>query len=201
MNNIRIQLKLMKHYFIAATLVFVVGMILGAGFSDSFQTFIETQLKALEQLAQSMADKPNPQWSMFWLIFWNNVLKTLLVIALGAFFGILPLFFLLTNGLLLGYIGALSAQKESLLFVLKGIVPHGILEIPAIIIAAAFGMRLGVLMMKSLAALISPNRPNAYKEELLGFAKAIGPVVLVLVATLTVAALIESTFTYWLVKS
>lgn len=69
MNNIRIQLKLMKHYFIAATLVFVVGMILGAGFSDSFQTFIETQLKALEQLTQSMADKPNPQWSMFWLIF------------------------------------------------------------------------------------------------------------------------------------
>ncbi|MEK3719679.1 stage II sporulation protein M [Paenibacillus sp. FSL H8-0034] len=201
MNNIRIQLKLMKHYFIAATLVFVVGMILGAGFSESFQTFIESQLKALEQLTQSMADKPNPQWSMFWLIFWNNVLKTMLVIVLGAFFGILPLFFLLTNGLLLGYIGALSAHKESLLFVLKGIVPHGILEIPAIIIAAAFGMRLGVLMMKSLAALISPNRPNAYKEELLGFAKAIGPVVLVLVVTLTVAALIESTFTYWLVKS
>ncbi|SFM34664.1 stage II sporulation protein M [Paenibacillus sp. 1_12] len=201
MNNIKTQLKLMKHYFIAATLVFIVGLVLGAGYSDSFQVFMDEQLKAVEKLAQSIANKPNQQLSLFWLILWNNVSKTLLIIGFGAFFGVLPLFFLLLNGMLLGYIGAMSAHKESLLFLIKGIVPHGIIEIPAIIIAAAFGLRLGVLMMKLLVGLISPNRPNAYKEELLGFAKAIVPVVIVLVVSLTVAALIESTVTYWLVKS
>src|SRR5665647_493975 len=133
MENIKKQMKAMKHYFIASSLVFIVGMVLGAGFSESFQTFIENQLKGLEQLTQSIANQPNPQWSIFWLIFWNNILKTLLIIALGAFFGILPLFFLLANGMLLGYVGAVSAQKESLFYVIKAIVPHGIIEIPAII--------------------------------------------------------------------
>ncbi|NHN35179.1 stage II sporulation protein M [Paenibacillus agricola] len=201
MEHIKKQMRVMKHYFIASTLVFVVGLILGAGFSDSFQVFIESQLKGLEQLTQSIANKPNPQWSIFWLIFWNNIVKTLLIIALGAFFGVLPLFFLLANGMLLGYIGAVSTQKESLLFVIKGIAPHGIIEIPAIIIAAAFGLRLGVLMMKGMALLISPARANNFKEDFRGFVKVVIPVAITLIVALTVAAVIESTFTYWLVKS
>jgi stage II sporulation protein M len=201
LENMRKQLRAMKYYFITSTLVFIIGMLLGAGFSELFQGFIESQLKGLEQLTQSIANQPNPQWSIFWLIFWNNIVKTLLIIVLGVFFGILPLFFLLANGMLLGYVGALSAQKESLLYVIKAIIPHGIIEIPAIIIAAAFGLRLGVLMMKAMATLISPARSNSYKEDLRGFGKAIIPIAIILVIALTVAALIESTFTYWLVKS
>jgi stage II sporulation protein M len=194
-------MKTMKHYFIASAMVFLIGMVLGAGFSDQFNTFIEGQLAGLDQLTQSIAKQPNPQWSLFWLIFWNNISKTLLIIVLGAFFGVLPLFFLLANGMILGYIGAISAQKESILYVLKAIVPHGIIEIPAIIFACAFGLRLGVLMMKALGAFISPTRSIRYKEELREYGKAIVPVVIILIITLTVAALIESTFTYWLVKS
>jgi stage II sporulation protein M len=190
----------MKHYFIASAFVFTIGIILGAQFSDQFQGFIESQLKGLEQLTKSIVDKPDPQWSLFWLIFWNNILKSVLIIALGVVFGVLPLFFLIANGLILGYIGALSSQKESVWMLLKAIVPHGIIEIPAIIFACALGLRLGVLMLKMVSALISPERAIRYKEELSGFIKALGPAVLILIASLTVAAIIESTFTYWLVK-
>ncbi|MGQ5395873.1 stage II sporulation protein M [Paenibacillus sp. M.A.Huq-84] len=195
-----LQFRLMKHYFIAAALVFTLGVILGAGYSDQFQGFIESQLKGMEQLTQSLKDKPNQQWSLFWLIFWNNTIKSVAIIALGAIFGVLPLLFLLVNGLLLGYLGSNFAQKESLLYFIKGILPHGIIEIPAIVFACAFGLRLGALMLKMVIALISPERSVKYKEELHGFAKAIPMVVVILIVSLTAAALIESTFTYWLIK-
>ncbi len=200
MRNMMLQFRLMKHYFIASALVFITGMVLGMGFSDQFQSFIETQLKGLEQLSQSINDKANPQWSLFWLIFWNNVSKSLLIIGLGVFFGILPLFFLLSNGLLLGYVVAVSTEKQSIIYVIKAILPHGIIEIPAVIFACAFGLRLGVLVLKSFGALTSPTRSTKFKEEFRSYAKALVPVFVIIVVTLTAAALIESTFTYWLVK-
>lgn len=194
-----LQFRLMKHYFIASALVFITGIVLGMGFSDQFQSFIETQMKGLEQLSQSI-NEANPQWSLFWIIFWNNVSKSLLIIGLGVFFGVIPLFFLLSNGLLLGYVMAVSAEKQSILYVIKAILPHGIIEIPAVIFACAFGVRLGVLVLKSFSALTSPTRSSKFKEEFRGFSRALVPVFIIIVVTLTAAALIESTFTYWLVK-
>lgn len=198
MNNMMMQFRLMKHYFIASALVFIIGIMLGAGYSDQFQGFIEGQLKGMQQLAESINGKPNQQWSLFWLIFWNNTIKSVAIIALGAVFGVLPLFFLLANGLILGYLGAVTANKESLWFFIKGILPHGVIEIPAIIFACAFGLRLGMLMLKMVASLISPERSVRYKEELAGFMKALAPIVLILIISLTIAAVIESTFTYWI---
>ncbi|WP_282943677.1 stage II sporulation protein M [Paenibacillus sp. RC67] len=195
-----LQFRLMKHYFIASALVFITGIVLGMGFSDQFQSFIETQMKGLEQLSQSINDKPNPQWSLFWIIFWNNVSKSILIIGLGVFFGVLPLFFLLSNGLLLGYVMAVSSEKQSILYVIKAILPHGIIEIPAVIFACAFGLRLGILVLKSFGALTSATRSAKFKEDFRGFAKALVPVFIIIVVTLTAAALIESTFTYWLVQ-
>lgn len=200
MNNLMRQFAGMKHYFIASALVFITGIILGAGFSDQFQTYIEAQMKGLEQLSQSIANKPNQQWALFWLIFWNNTSKSILIIGLGAFFGVLPLFFLLGNGLLLGYVMAASAQKESLLYMIKGILPHGIIEIPAIIFACAIGLRLGALVIRSIISVISPARVTKNKEDFRAFLKILLPVIIILVVSLSAAALIESTFTYWLMK-
>ncbi|MCS7463613.1 stage II sporulation protein M [Paenibacillus doosanensis] len=200
MSNLMRQFQLMKHYFIASALVFIVGMVLGTWYSSQFQAFIEMQLKGLEQLTQSISDKANPQWSMFWLIFWNNAWKSIVIIGMGAFFGVLPLFFLLSNGLLLGYVMAVSAEKQSVLYVIKAILPHGIIEIPAVVFACAFGLRLGVLVLKSFSALLSQERSQKYRDEFRGFIKALGPVIIIIVVSLTAAAIIESTLTYWLVK-
>jgi stage II sporulation protein M len=190
----------MKHYFIASALVFTVGVILGAGLTEQFQGFLEAQLKGIKQLTQSIEGKPNEQWSMFWLIYFNNTIKSILIIALGAFFGVLPLAFLLVNGLLVGYMGSVWSQKASLWDFIVGILPHGIIEIPAIILACAYGLRLGVLMMKMLISIISPERSIRFKEELLGYLHSLIPVILIIVVSLTFAALIESTVTYWIVK-
>ncbi|TVX97569.1 stage II sporulation protein M [Paenibacillus cremeus] len=200
-SNTAAQMKSMKHYFIASALVFIAGIIMGALYSEQFHTFIDSQMEALKQIAQSVDGKENPQWTLFWLIFWNNASKSLLIIALGLFFGVFPLFFLMANGLLIGYMCMVTVEKQSWLVVVKSIIPHGILEIPAIVFASALGLRLGFLVLKFSFSMISPTRQTLVRGQLQGFLKALIPVCTLLVGVLLVAALIESTVTFWLTRS
>lgn len=194
------QMKSMKHYFIASSLVFILGIVLGIGFSDHFQAFLDSQVRALQEITKKISDEPNQQWGLFWLIFWNNVSKSLLIIVLGVFFGVFPLFFLLANGMLLGFVAHLSAQKVSWFYVFKSIAPHGIIEIPAVVIACAFGLRFGVLIIKTLFSILSPARSTKAFGELRSFVKSLFPVAISLVVILLIAALIESTLTFWLAQ-
>lgn len=201
-KNVKEQIKLMKHYFIASMLVFIAGIFMGAVYSNQFQGFINSQLEVLKQIVESASDKPHQQWALFWIIFWNNASKSLLMIVLGGLFcGIIPLFFLLANGLLLGYIINVSAQKVSWLYVVKSIAPHGVLELPAIVIACAFGIRLGFLILKFMISILIPSRLSRSKSDLQNFVKSLFPVSIGLVAVLCVAAIIESTLTFWLAQS
>jgi stage II sporulation protein M len=192
-----LQFGKMKHYFIACSAVYIAGIILGFAYSEQFQYFIESQLKAMGQIASSIGNERNPQLSLFLFIFWNNVSKSLLIIGLGVFFGILPLFFLLANGLLLGYL--LLVQADSVMLLIKGILPHGIIEIPAIILAAALGLRLGFLVIKFMFSSFNPIQRQGISAELKPFILSLVPSCLLLVISLFVAAAIESTLTFWLV--
>jgi len=199
-SNAVTQMKQMKHYFIACALVFAAGIFMGALYSEQFHAFIEAQMEALKQIVNSVEGKEKPQWTLFWIIFWNNASKSLLIIALGVLFGFIPLFFLMANGLLLGYICAVAASGTSILFVLKSIVPHGILEIPAIIFASACGLRLGFLVLKVMVSIINPERMVKKREDLRLFIKSLVPICGLLVGVLLVAAVIESTLTFWLAQ-
>jgi stage II sporulation protein M len=83
---------------------------------------------------------------------------------------------------------------------LQGILPHGILEIPAIIIASAYGIRLGMFVLKGLFLWLSPNNKTAFRAEFRGFMQMSMQLVMFLTIVLFVAAIIESTFTFWLIS-
>ncbi|NJF24511.1 stage II sporulation protein M [Thermococcus sp. Bubb.Bath] len=81
-------------------------------------------------------------------IFFNNAGAATTAYALGVLFGIVPVLIVAFNGLMLGVVttylvhsGAISVQR-----VLLAILPHGIIEIPAILLAATSG----VLLYKAL---------------------------------------------------
>jgi stage II sporulation protein M len=83
-------------------------------------------------------------------IFANNAFKCLLVIVLGLALGIAPVIFILANGLILGIVVGVTMKSTSLLYVLVGVVPHGIIELPMVFISAAIGLKLGVDVLKAL---------------------------------------------------
>ncbi len=191
----------MKHYFIASFLVFVAGIILGYGNADQFQAFLDGQLQGMKSIVQNISTKDNPQLWMFWFIFLNNSIKSVMMIFSGVLFGIVPLSFLVINGMLLGYIVGIAAPEVGQWeFVAKGILPHGIIEIPAIVVASAYGIRFGGIMLKGLFNLFRPSRQGQFAREIASFMKETLPVMTMLVLALFIAAVIESTVTLWLVS-
>jgi uncharacterized membrane protein SpoIIM required for sporulation len=77
------------------------------------------------------------------LIFFNNARVALLSFALGITFGAGTLFVLASNGFVLGALGGGYAALGRFGSFLALVVPHGLLELTAICIAAGAGLRIG----------------------------------------------------------
>lgn len=80
-------------------------------------------------------------------IMTNNLTVSFMMFAGGISFGALTLFSLYVNGMLLGVIGAACHQYGMSLALWSFVAAHGSLELPAILIAGAAGLRLGHAML------------------------------------------------------
>jgi uncharacterized membrane protein SpoIIM required for sporulation len=125
-------------------------------------------------------------------IFCNNVRSLALGAVLGIFsFGTLGLILMLTPMSIVGFFaGELGAfGSDPLTFFSAFILPHGIIEIPAAIIATAFGLRLG-------ASIIAPPAGVSAGEHFLhALADLIKIFIFVVVPMLLVAAWVEANIT------
>ena len=83
---------------------------------------------------------------IFVRLFLNNFEACILLFLGGASFGILTIFILSLNGILIGSIMEIVHKDHSAAFVAAAILPHGIFEIPAFIISGA----IGILLAQSL---------------------------------------------------
>lgn len=84
----------------------------------------------------------------------NNASLALEVVGLGIGLGIYPAFILALNGLVLGYLPFYVATRLgdfSTLNFLSLILPHGLIELLALVIAIACGIKLGIAAAKALA--------------------------------------------------
>lgn len=108
-----------------------------------FAELTSGQKELLEEMAKEILEAPPLRGIL--LIFFNNFLASLSVMFLGIIIGIPPLLGLFGNGALLGYLMAALSSEEIpvFVFVVLGIIPHGIFELPAFFISAAFGLKTG----------------------------------------------------------
>ena len=83
-------------------------------------------------------------------IFLNNGLKSLGAMLLGVLLGLAPLLVLIVNGAALGAIVFLTIPVRGLERTLLAILPHGVLELPAVWLATSIGLMLGGLAIKRL---------------------------------------------------
>ena len=78
------------------------------------------------------------------------------------------------NGLLISFISVIVVQKKSLGFLLAGMLPHGIFEIPALIIGEAAALSFGAMVITALISrkrrtLLLPNLKQNLKYLLIAF--------------------------------
>ena len=104
-------------------------------------------MKLFEKEVAGQISVDNP-FDMCLKLFANNLEACVLLFLGGASFGILTIFIMSLNGIVIGAIMEIVRHDHTPLFVAAAILPHGIFEIPAFIIAGA----LGVLLAQSLTA-------------------------------------------------
>jgi stage II sporulation protein M len=125
-------------------------------------------------------------------LFLHNVQATLLIAFFGMFsFGVLGvMLYLINTSLVGGLMGLVKLMGHaSLPLVVAGIVPHGIFEIPALLISCAAVLHLGLV-------LITPQAGRTIGEVLLEAIADWARVILGLVIPLLfIAAMVESQFT------
>jgi stage II sporulation protein M len=85
------------------------------------------------------------------IIFLKNLLSSAMAMLLGLGLGLVPLLVVTSNGFLLGIVGYEAVQKAGITFLAAGILPHGIIELPCVLVSIAMGFRLGYLLALTLA--------------------------------------------------
>lgn len=142
------QYAYIRKYVIYAFLIFTVATIFGYT-TAVFQT--DEAMLIFEELIANVSDIGTiGPVTLFLIIFFNNTIKTFFMVLLGSFFGIAPLLMLVANGYVLGIVSYLIAQEYNVTTVLLGIIPHGIVEIPLLIIAGAYGLWLGDMFVQKM---------------------------------------------------
>ncbi|MHA0857720.1 stage II sporulation protein M [Paenibacillus sp. CMAA1364] len=195
------DIAMIRRTVMVSSLIFCLGILIGWLGTESIADFMNQQIEGIRTISEGLSESEHPKWSFFVFIFLNNSIKSVLVIFFGMFLGILPIVFLMINGMVLGYlVHHLSLQGENMFDVIvKGLLPHGIIEIPIIIIACAFGLRLGMMVWRRLLTWNREKR-DSHGLEWRTFFKRVGPISMWIVISLFVAAIIESTFTFWLMQ-
>ncbi|MGH7226399.1 MAG: stage II sporulation protein M, partial [Gemmataceae bacterium] len=117
-------------------------------------------------------------------LFTHNVSVTLFAFALGITFGVGTLWVMFYNGVSTGVIAAVFVEADQLKAFATGILPHGVLEIPACLIGGAAGF---VLAQGFLRA-----RPWPRREEMARQGKEAVLLLFGCLPLLTVAACLEA---------
>ncbi len=124
------------------------------------------------------------------VIFLNNSVKALGVIVFGAILGLPPVLFICGNGLIIGALTDSIAEVKGLGYVVAGLAPHGVIEIPMLLLATALGLTVGWESLKWIT-----GRKSLVKSQLSHSLKLYLTWIL---PGLVVAAVIEVFITPWI---
>lgn len=194
------DLAVIRTALIISAVLFAAGIVAGWEASGPIQQLLTKEIQGLGEVSQNLQQSDNPELSFFIFIFLNNSIKAVLVMFAGLLFGFIPLVFLAINGMVIGFLlNVIDSNGGNLSeLIIKGLLPHGIIEIPVILIACAYGLALGGLIFKSLAR--GGFRGSGMKTEWSQMWRRTGTASLWIVVLLLIAAIIESTITMWLMS-
>jgi stage II sporulation protein M len=133
-------------YILLAAVLFLIPLVSGLFVSPEFAS---GALEELELTLKPLVESLNPLVLLI-IIFINNAIKALAALVLGIVLGLPSLLFLVANGFMIGL--TVMALKSSLGcgVIAASLTPHGIIEIPALVLSSALGLRIGWESLKYL---------------------------------------------------
>jgi stage II sporulation protein M len=138
----------LRRFILVAFLVFISAIILGYFSAQSSPDEAEMALEQVRETLEPVIEMP--PFGQFLIIFLNNSIIAFLAVILGLIFGIFPFLVLFSNGLMLGIIFYFTQVRNDWSTIFALILPHGIFEILAVILACAVGLKLGRVILERI---------------------------------------------------
>lgn len=165
----------MRNYIYIILILFILCFFIGYFFPIFF---VDTIKQFIKNLALQTKDLRGTSLIIF--IFKNNFLVSLSSIVFGLILGIIPLIITIINGYVLGFVASFAVSQEGI-SILWRLFPHGIFEIPAIILSLALGLKLGL-------SIFDKDFKMEFKSNLENILRVF---ILVIFPLLVIAAIIE----------
>jgi stage II sporulation protein M len=179
--NIFSFIKESRKYFYIILAIFILSLLIGY-----FFPFFGTDY--ILNLIKNLADKTSGMSFLQLLLYIikNNITTAFTGMILGILFGIFPLFVTIFNGYVLGFVMSKAAFISGWSVIFK-LVPHGIFEIPALVISLGLGLRIGLAIFS--------RKENGFSYVLFNSLKTF---LFIIVPLLLIAGVIETLLIFFL---
>jgi stage II sporulation protein M len=143
-----IRQKVLIRNLILAASIFFVSLVLGTLIG---QDTVEGLMRQFGAVLEPLTSVDKLAIVLVLIIFINNAIKALGLVFLGILLGLPPILFIGLNGFILGGLGSALESANGWTYVIASFVPHGVIEIPVILLATALGFTVGMESLKWLA--------------------------------------------------
>ena len=170
-------IKESRNFIYAVIIIFVFFILIGA-LLPTPEIIEQRILEFIRQLLETTDGMSSGQLMSF--IFLNNLQSSFFFFIFGVVLGIFSVLTVILNGYLLGFVSARAINIDGI-FVLWRLVPHGIFELPAVLISMGLGLKLGTFIFRK-------KKIKSLKEFLMNSLRVF---VFVIIPLLIIAAIIE----------
>jgi len=135
--------RTIKPYILILTLIFVTAFLAGTLAPSSTRQQTTDAFQVVADNYRGLAGG-----KLFFTILLHNVMATIFLLISGVLVGIIPIFAIGANGFLLGVVYRQTAEVAGYSKAALKVLPHGVFELPALLIAASYGLWLGVMVAR-----------------------------------------------------
>lgn len=137
--------RTIKPYILILASIFAVAFLSGTLAPVPIQKEVSKAFKFLADEFQGLSGG-----TLFFYILSHNIMASILILFTGLFYGIIPILSMGANGFLLGVLYRRVAETLGYSKAAWMVLPHGVFEIPALLIAASYGLWLGVMAYRRM---------------------------------------------------
>jgi stage II sporulation protein M len=142
--------RALKSYLLILTLIFSVAFLAGLLAPSSTR---EELTKSFRGFAENYRGLEGGK--LYFTILLHNVMASIFVLISGVIVGIIPTFAIGANGFVLGVAYSQVAEMVGYSKAALKVLPHGVFEVPALLLAASYGLWLGVTAVRRMRGMES----------------------------------------------
>jgi len=178
--------RTIKPYVLILILIFAASFLAGTVAPSSIRRQMTEMVQVVVGSYRGLAGG-----ALFFNILVQNLLASIFVLISGVVVGIVPTFAIGSNGFGLGVLFRQAAEVSGYSKAALKILPYGVFEIPALLIAASYGLWLGVMVVRRMRGKECPLLRFQIEHAFRHYFAVVFPL-------LIVAAAIETALILWM---